>query len=137
MGNEQGKPGDKPKEDPGPSLPSTLVYGAVGAAAGIAAVLDLLILRLRDFAGYVSVGPDGEQMMYAGALGPVRELADSTPFQILYGLHAFVALVAALAVTVVIISKSGKSHRAKWRAERMRLEERWDLHLTPRQGSFK
>ena len=34
-------------------------------------------------------------------------------------------------MTVAIITKSSRSHRAKWRADRMRLEERWDLHLTP------
>ena len=85
-GEEAGS-GDKPKEEPGPVLPSTLVYGAVGVAAAVAAVLDLLILRLSEFASYVRVGPDGDSMLYAGALGPVRELADSTPFQILYGLH--------------------------------------------------
>ena len=69
-------------------MPSTLVYGAVGVAAAVAAVLDLLILRLSEFAGYVSVGPEGDSMLYAGALGPVRELADSTPFQVLYSFHA-------------------------------------------------
>ncbi|MGF1470160.1 MAG: hypothetical protein ACFB50_00275, partial [Rubrobacteraceae bacterium] len=78
-GGEQAGTGDKPKEDPGPALPPTLVYGAVGVAAAIAAVLDLLILRLSEFAGYVSVGPEGDSMLYAGVLGPVRELADSAP----------------------------------------------------------
>lgn len=130
-GGEEAGSGDKPEEEPGPALPSTLVYGAVGVAAAVAAVLDLLILRLSEFAGYVSVDPDGDSMLYAGALGPVRELADSTPFQVLYSLHAPLSLVVAFALTVAVITKSGKSHRAKWRAERMRLEERWDLHLTP------
>lgn len=131
VGDEKGEHGDRSNGDPGPPLPSMLVYGAVGMGATAAAVLDLLILRLRDFAGYVSVGPNGDAILYAGALGPVRELADSTPFQILYSFHAVVALAAALTVTVAIVSKSGKTHRARWRAERMRLEERWDLHLTP------
>ena len=130
-GGEEAGSGDKPEEEPGPALPSTLVYGAVGAVAAVAAVLDLLILRLSEFAGYVSIGPNGDSMLYAGALGPVRELADSTPFQVLYSFHAPLSLVVALALTVAVITKSGKSHRAKWRAERMRLEERWDLHLTP------
>lgn len=136
-GDEKDESGEKPKEDPGPSLPSMLVYGAVGMGATAAAVLDLLILRLRDFAGYVSVGPNEDAILYSGALGPVRELADSTPFQLLYSFHALVSLAAALTLTVAIISKSGKSHRAKWRAERMRLEERWDLHLTPARAPSK
>ena len=133
-GEEAGS-GDKPKEEPAepaqPALPSTLVYGAVGVGAAVAAVLDLLILRLSEFAGYVSVGPDGNSILYAGALGLVRELADSTPFQVLYSFHGPLSMVVAFALTVAIITKSGKSHRAKWRADRMRLEERWDLHLTP------
>lgn len=129
--HEKGEPEDKSREESDPSLPSMLVYGAVGAGATVAAVLDLLILRLKDFAGYVSVGPNGDAILYAGALGPVRELADSTPFQILYSFHIVVALVVALTVTLAIISKSGKTHQARWRAERMRLEERWSLHLTP------
>lgn len=130
-GGEKDAAEDGSSWDPGPSLPPTLVYGAVGAGAVVAAVLDLLILRLKDFAGYVSVGSNGDAILYGGALGAVRELADSTPFQILYSVHSLVALAAAFAVTIAIVSKSGKTQRAKWRADRMRLEERWELHLTP------
>ena len=128
---------DGSKKDPGPSLPSPLIYGTVGLAAVVGSILDLLILRLSEFAGHVSVSSDGGQIMYAGALGPVRELADSAPFQILYAFHTVVALAAALALTLAIIVRSGKSHQAKWRAERMRLEERWDLHLTPPRAPSK
>ncbi|MGF1472719.1 MAG: hypothetical protein ACFB50_13395 [Rubrobacteraceae bacterium] len=136
-GGEQAGTGDKPKGSPGPALPPTLVYGAVAVAAAVAAVLDLLILRLSEFAGYVSVGPEGDSLLYAGVLGPVRDLADSAPFQVLYSFHGALSLAAALALTVAIITKSGKSHRAKWRADRMRLEERWDLHLTPSRAPSK
>lgn len=136
-GDQKAGLGDKSAGEPDPPLPPVLVYGTVGAAAAVGAVLDLLILRLRDFAGYVSVTPGEDQMMYAGGLGPVRELADSAPFQVLYTFHTLVALAAALVLTVAIISKAGKSHRAKWRAERMRLEERWDLHLTPARAPSK
>lgn len=112
-------------------LPALPTYGAVGLAAVAGSVSNLSILRLRDFAGYVDVAPSGDPLLHPGALGPVRRLLDSAPFQILYGLHWFVGLAAALLVLYAVLSKASESHRARLSAERMRLEERWELHLTP------
>ena len=93
--------------------------------------LDALVLRLKEFAGYTSVGSGGEQVLYAGTLGPLREFADSAPFHVFYDWHAFVAFAAALMLTLTMISKASESHRAKWKAAHLRLEEHWNLHLTP------
>lgn len=112
-------------------LPALPTYGAVGLAAVAGAVSNLTILRLRDFAGYVDVALSGDPLLHPGALGPVRRLLDSSPFQILYGLHWFVGLAAALLVLYAVLSKAGEAHGARLSAERMRLEERWELHLTP------
>lgn len=114
-----------------PPLPSKVAYTMLALAAVAGAVLDGLILRLRDFAGYVSVGPGGDQIMYAGHLGPVRRLADSPPFHLLYDLHSLAAFAAALAVAFAVVSKARRTHLARWRTGRIRPEERWELHLTP------
>ena len=127
----EGSSAKDPAEGTAPPLPSTLVYGTVGATAVVGAGLDALVLRLRDFAGYVSVGSGGEQVLYAGALGPLREFADSAPFHLLYDWHAPVAFAAALVLALVLLTKAGESHRAKWKAAHLRLEEHWNLHLTP------
>lgn len=96
----------------------------------VGAGLDFAILRLQDFASYVDVESGGDPILYAGALGPLRRLADSAPFHILYGLHWLVAFAAALLVVLAVLSKARKTHQARSSVERMRLEERWELHLT-------
>ncbi len=114
-----------------PPLSSKLVFGALALAAVAGTVLDLLILRLRDFAGYVGVGPGGEPLMYAGTLGALRRLADSAPFHVLYDLHWVAALACALLVTFAVVSKIRKIELARLMAARVRLGERWELHLAP------
>jgi len=112
-------------------LPTRTVYGALALAAIIATLLDAALLRLEAFAGYVGTGSGGEQVIYGGALGPLRRLADSAPFDILYELRAPVAVAAGLALTLILISRASKKHLARLRTARIRLEDRWELHLTP------
>ena len=124
-------PGERRDDHASRSLPPALTYGMVALASLVGAALDLTILRLRDFAVYVDVQPGGDPILYAGALGILRRLADAAPFHVLYGAHWLVAFAAALLLVFAVLSKAGKSHQANLSAECMRLEERWNLHLTP------
>jgi len=114
-----------------PPLSAKVVGGFVALAAGIGAVLALVLMRLRDFAGYVSSTPEGEPILYAGPFGPLRRLADSPPFQVLYDYVYVVALAAAVALALVFVARFRAAHVARWRADRLRLQERWRLHLAP------
>jgi len=107
---------------------------AVCLAALASVLADLAIGRLEAFAGYVSPGPGGAQVLYAGALGPLRRLADSGPFHLLYEHHAAAAGAVALVCVFVLIGGARRAHLARWRAARMRLEDRWELHLTDAGG---
>ena len=113
-----------------PPPPSGAAYGALAVAAFIGAFLDQLVLRLEAFAGYVSPGLGGEQLLYAGTLGPLRRLADSDPFHLLYDLHVAVASAVAFGLAFALMARVRRAHLARWRAARMRLEDRWELHLT-------
>lgn len=128
---DRGEEAGYDEEDVPPPLPSRIAYGALALAAVVAALLDALLIRLESFAGYVEVGPGGEQVLYAGALGPLRRLADSAPFDVLHELHAPVAFAAGLALALVLTARARRGHLARWRASRIRLEGRWELHLTP------
>ena len=120
---------EEPGEEEPPPPPSGAAYYAVGAAALLGGVVDLLLLRIQAFAGYVSPGPGGVQLLYAGALGPLRQLADSGPLQLLYDYHAAAATTVTFAATFALIARTRRAHLARWRASRMRLEDRWKLHL--------
>jgi hypothetical protein len=97
----------------------------------VGASLDLLLLRLQAFTGYVTVGPGGDPFLYAGPLGPLRRLADSAPFEMLYDHRSLAAFAVALVLALVLILKARRAHLARWRAARMRLKGRWELHLAP------
>lgn len=121
--------GGEAEGDAKPPPPSSkLLCGVLALAAVSSVVLDLSILRLRDFATYVSVGTGGEPLIYTG---PLRRMADSGPFTVLYELHWLAALIGALALSFAVGSKAREIEHSRWRAARVRLEERWELHLTP------
>ena len=113
------------------TLSPALTYGTVALGSLIGSGLDLLILFLRDFASYTSFRPGGDPVLYAGALGPLRRLADAAPFHVLYGANGLFSFAAAVLFVFAVLSKARKSQQASLSAERMRLEKRWDLHLTP------
>ncbi len=121
---------EAPPPPPPPPPPSLAAYLAVGVAALVGVLVDLAVVRLEAFAGYVSPGPEGAQLLYAGALGRLRLLADSGPFHLLYDYHAAAAGAVALALALVLVGKVRRAHLARWRAARMRLEDRWELHLS-------
>jgi hypothetical protein len=123
-----------PADEPVPPLPTRAVLVAVAAALGLA--LGAILLRLRDFAGYVSTTPAGEPVLYPGPLGPLRRLADAAPFRILYDFYPVVVVAAVLGLALFFIAKARTRHLARWRSSRLRLEERWELHRVPeRPGS--
>ena len=102
---------------------------AVAATFGLA--LGAVLLRLRDFAGYVSTTPSGEPILYSGLLGPLRRLADAAPFRLpLRPLRGIVvAAVAGLALFLML--KVRARHLDRWKASRFRLRDRWELHEVP------
>ncbi|WP_207956213.1 hypothetical protein [Rubrobacter marinus] len=130
-GGDYGKDAVCNREDVPPPLPSRTLYGALALAAAVASSLDALLVRLDSFAGHVVVGSGGEQVLYPGPLGPLRRLADSSPFDVLHELHAPAALAAGLVLALVLIARARRCHLARWSASRMRLEKRWELHRAP------
>jgi len=114
-----------------PPLSAKPVVAAVAGAATLGVVLGAMILRLQSFAGYVSTTSSGEPILYSGPLGPLRRLADTTPFHLLYDFYYVAALAAALGLTVFILAKIRTTHLARWRTANLRLAERWELHLIP------
>lgn len=107
-----------------PTFTTKVAYLAVALAAVAAAATDLLILRLREFAGYINVRPNGDPVLYDGALGFLRELADSAPFRLLYELHGIVAFTVSLILLFAILSKVHRIHRSRWRVDTTRQKER-------------
>jgi len=117
-----------PADEPVPPLPTKAVLVAVAVAAALGLALGAILLRLRDFAGYVSTTPAGEPVLYPGPLGPLRRLADAAPFRILYDSYPVVVVAAVLGLALFFIAKARARHLAYWRSSQLRLKERWELH---------
>lgn len=120
-----------PADESMPSLSTKAVLVCVAVAAVLGLALGAILLRLRDFAGYVSTTPAGEPVLYPGPLGPLRRLADAAPFRILYDFYPVVVLVAALGLALFFIAKARAQHLARWRSSQFRFKERWELHKIP------
>ncbi len=114
-----------------PPLPLKPVLVCVAVAAAIGLALGALLLRLRDFAGYVSTTPAGEPVLYSGPLGPLRRLADASPFRLLYDHYPLFVLAAVTGIAVFLVLKVRARHQDRWKASRFRLRDRWELHEVP------
>jgi hypothetical protein len=111
-----------------PPLPIRAVLVRVAVAATIGLALGALLVRLRDFAGYVSTTPAGEPILYAGPIGSLRRLADASPFRFLYDHYSLVALAAGAGLAFFLVLKARARHLDRWKASRFRLRDRWALH---------
>jgi hypothetical protein len=114
-----------------PPLPTRAVLACAAIAATVGLALGAALLRLRDFAGYVSTTPAGEPVLYSGPLGPLRRLADASPFRLLYDHYLLIVLAAIVGLALFLILKARARHLDRWRASRFRLRDRWELHEVP------
>jgi hypothetical protein len=117
-----------------PPLPMRAVLVRVGVAVTITLALGALLLRLRDFAGYVSATPAGEPVLYSGPLGPLRRLADASPFRVLYDHYPLVAVGAGSGLALFLVLGARARHLDRWKASRFRLRDRWALHEVAADG---
>ncbi|WP_162924749.1 hypothetical protein [Rubrobacter indicoceani] len=81
-----------------------VAYSSLLISAALTATLDAAILRVQAFAGYVSVGIGGEQIVYAGRTGHVRRLLDSTPVNLVCEFREPVVLLFGISLTLGSIS---------------------------------
>ncbi|MDX5895177.1 hypothetical protein [Rubrobacter radiotolerans] len=86
-------------------IPAGVTYSSLLISAALAAMLDAAILRVQAFAGFVSVGIGGEQIVYAGRMGYVRRLLDSIPANLVYEFREPVALLFGISLTLGLISR--------------------------------
>ena len=114
-----------------PPLPIRAILLCVAVAAAIGVALGAALLRLREFAGYVSTNPAGEPVLYSGPLGSLRRLADTPPFHLLYDHYPLFVLAAFAGLTLLLVLKVRARHLARWNASRFRLRDRWELHEVP------
>ena len=114
-----------------PPLPAKTALARVAVAVTAGLALGVVLLRLQDFAGYVSTTPAGEPVLYPGPLGPLRRLADAPPFRLLYDHYLLVVLAAIVGLALFLVLKARARHLDRWRASRFRIAERWELHEVP------
>ena len=114
-----------------PPLPIGAVLVRVAVAATIGLALGALLVRLRDFAGYVSTTPAGEPVLYSGPLGPLRRLADASPLRLLYDHYPLAGLVVGAGLALFLVLKARARHLDRWKASRLRPGDRWALHKVP------
>ena len=114
-----------------PPLPTKTILIYVGVAAAIGLALGTVLLRLREFAGYVSTTPAGEPVLYSGPLGPLRRLADMPPFHLLYDHYLLFMLAAVASVALLLVLRLRARHLDRWKTSQFRLRDRWELHEVP------
>lgn len=117
---------DQSRQDRTDRISPGITYCIVLASALLAALLDSAILRVQTFAEFVSVGAGGEQILYDGRIGFVREMLDSPPMSLLYEFREPASLLFGITLTTGLLV-----HRRRGSAARSRKPPGAYLPISP------